>query len=589
LRTGVVGFGCSPSRLTRWLSAPDAARALRFLEDGGDWTRVTYPELGSLSRRTAGAIAEHAAPGDGPVAIVLPNGLDFVATFFGSLLSGRPACPLAPRLAFADAERYTDHLVRVLGVARPSLIVTEADAIDQLRQAARRAGLDTPVVRLAPDGAVEIAPADLPETAVIQFTSGSTGQPRGALVSTVNVEANLEMNTEWLDIRSDDAYAGWLPLFHDMGLVSLLTMMGSQIDIAIMRPDQFIRFPGRWLRCMGRDGATISVTPTFGIAYAARRAPDEDLAGCDFGGWRTVVVGSDPVSPRTLTKFLDRLHPYGFRPSTFVPAYGLAEATLSVSGRERERALRPRHEGPAVLRIDCDELRFGGPVSVLDRGVIAHRADFGDASGWITSCGPPHRELTVTIVDEQGTSLAEGHLGEILVSGPTAVDGYIGETAAHSSHVAAGVLHTGDAGFLLDGCLYIIGRLGDALKVRGVSVFAEDLDARLAAVPQIRRGRCVTLTGSHCGRTTVVALVEADPGPWVPLVAKSLTRGLPADVDIKVASVPLGTIDRTTSGKPRRRGMWTAFANGSLETKIVLDGRNGVAGTGEPARAAVGG
>src|SRR3954447_11888621 len=577
MRAGVGDVGFPRSRLTRWLVEPDAARGLRFLDDDGGWTRVRYPELGSLARRTASAIAAHAGPGDGPVGIVLPNGLDFVATFFGALLSGRPACPLAPRLAFADSDAYTDHVVRVLQVARPSLVVTEADAVEPLTEATRRAELPAPVVKLEPDPVAETAQGDLPHTAVIQFTSGSTGRPRGALVSMANLEANIEQNTRWLHVSSDDAYAGWLPLFHDMGLVSLLTFMGSQMDISVMRPDQFIRFPGRWLQCMGRDGATIAVTPTFGIAYASRRTPEDDLKGCDFGTWRTVVVGSDPVSPATLTGFLDRLRPYGFKASTFAPAYGLAEATLSVSGRERDDSSHATDDGPAVVHVDWDDLRFGEPVSVLERGTIEPGDPFRDDSGWITSCGSPHPELTVAIVDEDGEAQPEGYLGEVLVSGPTIVDGYMGETEAQASGVVDGVLHTGDAGFMLDGCLYIVGRLGDALKVRGLSVFAEDLDARLGAVPDVHRGRCVTLTGSHRGRTTVVALVEEEPGPWVPLVAQSLTRGLPAEIDIKVASVPRGTIERTTSGKPRRRGMWTAFASGALPVTVLLDGRNGAA------------
>jgi acyl-CoA synthetase (AMP-forming)/AMP-acid ligase II len=348
-----------------------------------------------------------------------------------------------------------------------------------------------------------------------------------------------------------------------MGLIGSLSMIVNQIDVLIMRPQQFIVTPVRWLECFGRRGATLGVSPAFGFAYADKRIDEEDLAGNDFTGWRTVVIGSDPINPQVLARFAARLRDHGFSPSTFVPAYGLAEATLSVSGRWNDRRFTAPDDGPEAVEVNWERARFGKPVPIARRATVGRELDFGDGAGWVTNCGVPHRELSLTIVDG-GRVLPDGCLGEIVLRGPSVAEGYRGEGGNSSTTLEDGVLSTGDAGFLLDGCLYVVGRLGDSFKLRGRPVFAEDLDLRLGAAPRVPRGRCVALAGILDGQTTVVGLVEREPGPWMEPASKSMARGLPHDVVVMVASVPPGTIQRTSSGKPRRQMMWTALAQGTL-------------------------
>jgi acyl-CoA synthetase (AMP-forming)/AMP-acid ligase II len=552
------------SLLVDWLSRPRAGKGLRLLNDSGDWgPLIDYAAIADSAARFAGAIRQ-SARGSGPVAIVLPNGPDFVAAFFASVIAGRGACPLAPHLAFDDRDRYIEHVARVLSVARPSLVLTDGDSSELMREAVVASKESMPILDSAE------AAAHRPDTretvsriGLVQFTSGSSGRPRGALVSVDNLAANLRMNTAWLGIRPDDTFASWLPMFHDMGLIGSLSMIVNQIDVLIMRPQQFIVTPVRWLECFGRRGATLGVSPAFGFAYADKRIDEEDLAGNDFTGWRTVVIGSDPINPQVLARFAARLRDHGFSPSTFVPAYGLAEATLSVSGRWNDRRFTAPDVGPEAVEVNWERARFGKPVPIARRATVGRELDFGDGAGWVTNCGVPHRELSLTIVDG-GRVLPDGCLGEIVLRGPSVAEGYRGEGGNSSTTLEDGVLSTGDAGFLLDGCLYVVGRLGDSFKLRGRPVFAEDLDLRLGAAPRVPRGRCVALAGILDGQTTVVGLVEREPGPWMEPASKSMARGLPHDVVVMVASVPPGTIQRTSSGKPRRQMMWTALAQGTL-------------------------
>ena len=552
------------SVLVDWLSRPRAGKGLRFLADSGDWgPLIEYTAIADSAACVAGAIRQ-SARGSGPVIIVLPNGSEFVAAFFGSLIAGQGACPLAPHLAFDDRNRYIEHVARVLRVARPSLVLTDGDSSELMREAIVASKQSMPILDCAEAVAHRVdASVTLPQIGLVQFTSGSSGRPRGALVSVDNLAANLRMNTAWLGIHSDDTFASWLPMFHDMGLIGTLSMIVNQIDVLIMRPQQFIANPSRWLDCFGRRGATLGVSPAFGFAYANKRVNEEDLAGNDFTAWRTVVIGSDPINPNVLARFAAGLRDHGFSPSTFVPAYGLAEATLSVSGRWNDRRFTAPDDGPMAVEVDWERARFGQPVPIVRRATVGREMDFGDGAGWVTNCGVPHPELALTIV-EGGRPLDEGCLGEIVIRGPSVAAGYVGEHGDSSTALEDGVLTTGDAGFLLDGCLHVVGRLGDSFKLRGRPIFAEDLDLRLGAAPRVPRGRCVALAGILDGQVTVVGLVEREPGPWMQPAAKSLARGLPHDVVVRVASVPAGTIERTSSGKPRRRLMWRALAEGTL-------------------------
>lgn len=550
-------------RLLAWLDDPSEERGPSFAQDDGSWTFVSFAGLARASCAAAAQIAACAA-GSGPVAIILPTGPGFIGAFFGSVLSGHTPCPLPPPGFLEDVGEYRRHIERIFRVARPAAIVTDAHLAPLASQAARDAAPKAPI--LAFDGNEE--PGDLPDRprpplALLQFTSGSTGDPRGARITWDALETNMAMILRWLELRPGDRFASWLPPFHDMGLVG--GVLGSLVvgsETLYLRPEQFVRDPARWLACFGRMGATMGAAPGFAFAYASKRVPSEALAGMDFSNWRIAIVGGERVDPGALTQFKRLLAPHGFRTETFVPAYGLAEATLSVTGVPVDAVAR-------MVRLDWAELRLGHPVPIEAEAAIGDEL-IGDGVGWLVECGPPHSCVKASVVDREGRSLPSGRLGEIVVEGPSVADGYLGADEIGSTRFTGhNRLRTGDAGFVLNDSVFIVGRIADSFSVRGRNVYAEDLEARLGALDGLAKGRCVVLSAPAREGEGVVLLAEAEPGGWIAEAARLLTGVVGDALPVKLLYAPLGTIQRTSSGKPRRRAMWAALLEGSLTAQLA--------------------
>jgi acyl-CoA synthetase (AMP-forming)/AMP-acid ligase II len=539
--------------LLDWIAAPQPDRGLHFATDGDGWEFWSYPRLARAVAAQTGSIEARRARREGCVSIV-GGGPAFVAAFLGALAAGNTPSPLAPPAFASDRDAYVAHTAAALRIARPTLLLTDEAFLDAVGAAAELAGLDQPP-RTLELGEADAAPAlgTAPDLALLQFTSGSTGRPRGVRLRRESLEANIAAIRRWLAMGADDVTATWLPLHHDMGLIGcLLTPIVNQSDAWIIRPDQFVARPLRWLECFGRGGATLTAAPNFGFAYVLRRVRDADLEGMDFSGWRAAIVGAERVDPATLGEFAARLAPHGFRASAFLPAYGLAEATLAVSGGRLGRE-------PRAVLPDWSRVEPGEPLPLLATADLLDRERMAADEGWLVGCGAPLAGVTVSILDEEGRPLPDGHLGEIAVAGESVADGYEGQAAGHATRLVAGRLHTGDLGTLVDDELFVVGRTGDALSVRGRMVFAEDLEARLVTIDGVRRGRCAVLCGGEAGGDRLVAVVEAEPGPWVETAAALIRAEVGPEPTVMVMAGPPGTIERTSSGKPRRQVMWRAL------------------------------
>lgn len=558
-------MGGSAERLLEWIGAPAATRGLRFANDLDGWDLVTYEELAARAARAARALRDAGAGPGGVVSLVLPTGPDFVAAFYGALLAGAAPSPVAPPVVFENTAKYVEHAAQLLRAARASLVVTDPDLAPLVADACAAAGV-APPVGLQSSGD-ERAPAGArrgSELALLQFTSGSSGSPRAVGISFDNLAANIGMIGRWLDITRADVGATWLPLYHDMGLIGmLLTPVTTQQDLWIMRPDQFIRSPARWLECFGVHGATITAAPTFGYGLVAKRVLPEQLAGMDFSGWKAAIVGAERLDAHALGRFTALLRPRGLRPEAIMPAYGLAEATLAVTGRRLDAPAR-------AVRLASTAVSFGEPVDVVQqRPVDGSNAE--RATGWLVGSGEPHAALEVEIVGDDGELLPPGSVGEVRVRGPSVARGYVPPRPEDGAKFTARGLRTGDCGFVLDGELFVVGRIGDSLKVRGRSVFAEDIEAQLARVEGVPRHRCVALAAVDELETTLAVVFEAVPGPWVDDVVALLESTLGGDVRLKVLTGPPGTIMRTSSGKPRRRVMWQHLVAGTLSARVAYD------------------
>ena len=551
-------------KLLGWLEAPSDKRGLRFADEDEGWDFHSYANLAASAGGIAAQIEDARSEAGRPVVQVLPTRPTFVAAFFGTLLAGDTPCPLPPPAPLQRERDYRDHLAGVLEVAEPSLIVTDESLEGIVAQAAERAGVDVP--RLCPrDEVAEPRPRPPADLALLQFTSGSSGRPRGVCVTPDNLEANIDVVLRWVGAHRDTRVVTWLPLFHDMGLIGfLLAEVLFGLDTWLMRPDQFVRRPARWLDCLGRIGASVTASPPFGYAYARRRVREEELEGCDFSEWSVAIAAAERLDASILASFGEWLAPYGFRPSAFRPAYGLAENTLAVTGT-------PLGTTPPVVSVDPDGLRLGGTVDVIGRCSLADANEIGTGAGWLVGSGIPHPEIEVEVRDEGGAVLPEGHLGEIHVKGRCVARGYMGDATSGSTRIEGDLLCTGDAGFVLDDELYVIGRMGDSVKVHGRLIYMEDLEAEVKAVPGVPKGRLAAIAGAGAAGDVVCVVVEAPADEWVDPVAEALRRSTSGELVVRVFTADRGTIMRTSSGKPRRKPMWRALMEDRLDVELVRE------------------
>jgi acyl-CoA synthetase (AMP-forming)/AMP-acid ligase II len=543
--------------LLDWLENPLTSRGVRFANDDGGWDLSTYAQLAQGAQGVATLLHERGLQRGDVVSIIVPTGPSFATAFFGTLLAGGTPSPLVPPGFFDEPDQYVSHTASLLATAS-KIVLTDDSLLEIVTRAHTAAQL--PGQPLAIGDAEAPAPDESrprSDLALLQFTSGSSGPPRGVRVTWENLEANIEMIRTWIGWGPDDAGAHWLPLYHDMGLIGcFLTPLVNQRDLWIMRPEQFVREPVRWLERFGCGAAAFTAGPNFCFAYAAKKLNPEQIQGMDFSNWRAAIVGAERLDPAALATFAAMLEPYGFRRDVFLPAYGLAEATLAVSINGANRV-------PRVIQPDWDTIDFAKPVSVSGDARLGEKP-IGDGAGWLVGCGQPLPGVRVMVGDEYGRALPDRTLGELIVEGPTVASGYAGTAASSSTRLSHGVLHSGDAGFTLDGEVFVTGRIGDALKVRGRTLYAEDLESKLFAIDQVPTGRCVVVPGMAEGSESVAVIVEAPPGAWVEEVWRVLGRETHA-AHVTIYTAPRGTLQRTSSGKPRRRVIWRALVSGALQ------------------------
>jgi acyl-CoA synthetase (AMP-forming)/AMP-acid ligase II len=545
-------------RLVGWLDDPSGVRGVRFRLDDGSWQRFTYAEIADHTLRAGAGLAESGVrPGD-VVPLVLPAGLDFVTQFFGLLAIGATPSVLPLPLALRAGEGYQNQLRAITTRIRPKHAIVDARYQDVIK--ASIAELEAGITVLEPVYADRAeAPRAYGELAVLQFTSGSRGAPRGLRISVANLAANLHMIRDWMDPTAHGAVT-WLPLYHDMGLVGgLLGGLTSQVEHALMRPEQFIRDTTGWLTEYGRAPYSSMCMPNFGFERVLARTRPEHLEGLDFSHLTAVVSGAERIDPAVLSRFVRLLEPHGFDVSALMPAYGLAEGTLAVSGVGKR-------EVPRLVRASGMERRLGEKLDV--RSVVELSSEPVDEPWlWQVSCGRPLEGVTIEILDEEGVQQPEGVLGEIHVEGPAVAEGYVDATPADLAKLSGGKLLTGDAGFLLDGELYVVGRLGDSVKINGQSIFVEDIELELIASGTVSRQHTTVVAGLAQGLPTVLVVTERALGEKLD-EALSIVKSFAGDTArTQVLHVRPGTIPMTSSRKPRRRELWLSYVAGELKER----------------------
>ncbi|MEV6693451.1 amino acid adenylation domain-containing protein [Micromonospora sp. NPDC051196] len=511
-------------------------------EDGTERT-VSFRQLRDESLRVAGGYRAAAVPPGAPALLLADAGDDFQPMFWGALAAGLVPVPLPPE----------PNRVRAVRELLPDAVVVTDDAT-----AAVASGLPEPVLRLA-DLRTATAPADLPtpagdDIAFLQFSSGSTGTPRGVELTHDNVLANLEQSRSASEARPDDVLVSWMPYFHDMGLIGThLTPLAVGLKQVRIGPLAFAKRPALWFTTAHRHRATLLSAANFALALAVRRVPTETLAGLDLSAVRCVVVGAEPISPAVWRSFLAHTRPTGLDPAALRPVYGLAEATLAVT-------FPPPGEVAVPQVLDRAELSRG--VAVPTRP--------GPHAVELMDLGHPVAGCAVRVVDEHGRGLPEQRVGQIEVRGPNVARGYHRDPQASLDTFVGGWLRTGDLGFLRDGRLCVTGRAKDVVFVNGRTFHAADLEAVAVATPGLPGEVSVVVgaTDPDSGGERIVVFVPwarppADAGTALAAVRARVVEACGHD-EVRVLPLPPGAFARTTSGKLRRRRMRERYLAGDF-------------------------
>ncbi|HTB49618.1 MAG TPA: AMP-binding protein [Solirubrobacteraceae bacterium] len=543
------------SPLLAWLQEPDTERGIRFARAGDGWDRWSYERLATLSIRVASGLIDAGVRRGEVVTIVERSSPNFVASLFGAMLAGATPSPMAPPIVFQDEGEYAGHGARLLGTSQPSMILTGTALRETVAPLAEQARVSlVEIEKLIATPADPRGPSEPAELALLQFTSGTSGYARGVRVPLCSLEANVQAIHRWLAMTRTDATASWLPVHHDMGLIGcLLTPVANRSDIWLMSPEQFVRSPLRYLRCFDTDGARLTAMPGFGLSYIAGRVTHEDLHGLDLGAWRAIIVGAERLDPQAFEQFHQLLASAGLSRCALLPAYGLAEATLAVTGLALHDRWRSVEIDPATVALGAKLEPHAGRNAQL-----------------VLGCGRSLEGVETTVCDADGVPLTDRVVGEIFVAGNSlAADYATPDDGSSLTTIADGIVRTGDAGFMLDGELFVLGRLGDALKIRGRAVFAEELEALLAGLG-VPAHRVAAVLGERLGEPTLVLVLEDAEELWIAR-AMPLLRRRTAGANMIFVDAPRGTIERTSSGKPRRRNLWTAFLEDRLPGSVLRD------------------
>lgn len=485
-------------------------------------------------------------PGD-RVALLLPTSALFVEALFGSMLAGAIPVPLASPMTFGGVERYLKNLTVVLKDAGVEWLITypriqEAVAGDDtLRALLKHVLTEADVDASAPidPRSPSVSGADI---AFLQYTSGTTGKPKGVMISHRAAVANTYAIAHGMQQTADDVGVSWLPLFHDMGLIGgLLRSICHPGPLHVMPPERFIVRPSGWLRLMSEVGGTLSPAPNFAYDLCTSRGGEIDQLKLD--RWRVALNGSEPVHEPTLARFYEKFEPAGFNPSSMMPVYGMAEATLAVT-------FSPVGRGSATLSVDRKRLEEGG------HAVPSSAADARKA----VSVGMPIAGTRVSINEPSGKLTAAAGIGEVRVSGPSLMDGYFRNDEASAAVLADGWLSTGDLGFIAQGTLFIVGRAKEMVIKSGRNLYPYDVERVVGDLAGIRLGGVAAFGRENESTGTDDLVVVAETSETDPRGRDALARAIRGEVlavlGVGVDDVrlwPVGTVPRTSSGKIRRK------------------------------------
>lgn len=520
---------------------------------------ITCRDLAEAAERVAAGLQHRGLEAGQSVAIMLPTCPEYFPVYVGILLAGGIPVPIYPPARLAQVEEHVRRHVGILCNAQAVLLVTipEARAVAWLlRVHVPSLGKVVSAQELLQSReSLSRVPVAAQDVAFIQYTSGSTGDPKGVVLTHANLLANIRAMGQAIGFRPDDVFVSWLPLYHDMGLIGAwLGTLYFGIPLVVMSPLAFLARPVRWLQAVHAYRGTLSAAPNFAYELCVKKIDDEELVGLDLSSWRLAFNGAETVLPETLTRFGRRFAQYGFRSEALTPVYGLAECSVGL-------AFPPSGRGPLVDRVERESLtRTGSAVPAAPDNAVPL---------CFVSCGRPLPDHELRIVDASGHELGERQEGRLEFRGPSATRGYFNSPQATSRLFRRGWLDSGDRGYIAGGEVFLTGRVKDIVIRGGRNIYPHEVEEAVGEIPGVRKG-CVVVFGSPdpaSGTERLLVLAETrERGQRErhhlreainSVVVEVL--GEPAD---QVVLAPPRTILKTSSGKLRRAATRALFESG---------------------------
>ncbi len=550
-----------------WYRQADPDRIYLHVYEESDRAReLSYRDLYQGARAVAVALREKGLHPRQAVAIMLPTGSEYFFSFFGILLAGGVPVPIYPPVRPSQIEDHLRRHRRILGSAEARILIT----IPAAKPVARLLRAQVPemrhVVTLADlQGSADswISPRlDSRDTAFLQYTSGSTGDPKGVILSHANLLANLRAMGERIAGSSRDVFVSWLPLYHDMGLIgACLGSLYYGFPLAVMSPLSFLAKPSRWLWAIHQHRGTLSAAPNFAYELCIRNIDDSEIEGLDLSSWRMALNGAEPVNVDTLERFCQRFEPYGFRREALAPVYGLAECSVGLT-------LHPPDRGPVIDRIQREVFMDSGqaiPAPPGDAAVLRFPA-----------CGQPLPGHRVRIVDDQGRELPERQEGRLEFQGPSATRGYLRNPEATRKLFRGDWLDSGDRAYIAGGDVYLTGRVKDLIIRGGRNIYPYELEEAVGEIEGIRKGCVAVVACADRQSGTEKLVVVAETREKRPQIREQLHQrileisverlALPPD---EVVLAPPHSVLKTSSGKIRRAAVRDLYERGVLGKQVA--------------------
>ncbi len=498
------------------------------------------------------------------IAMIVPDGKDFVLSFFGAVRAGLVPVPMYPPLALGKLDAYVDAAARILETSGARMLITSkavapivwslldrVDTLEDLLLTEKLTTFDDAAITATLDG-LELAPED---PCFLQYTSGSTAEPKGVVVSHGNLVANAK--AIMIDgLKSDpeeDRGVSWLPLYHDMGLIGfVIAPLLAQVPVVFLPTLSFVKRPHIWMETCAKYKGTITFAPNFAYGLAAKRAQGKKL-DYDLSCLRVLGCGAEPINAKTMRTFVSAFSPAGLRPEALMPCYGMAEATLAISFANLDVPVRTA----VINRAAYEEFNLAVPYQGLD----------GSQALELVSCGTTFPGHEVAVLDREGAPRPEGEVGEIVVRGPSITAGYFQNEEATRALLADGWLHTGDLGFFLDGELFVSGRKKDLIILNGKNYHPQVFEWEVEQIDGIRKGNVVAFSRAGENSEELVIVAEVKDNLDRAALAESAKKRIHETSGVRVRDVVLlgaGGLPKTSSGKLQRRKTCELYFDGSI-------------------------